>query len=258
MSGNTTEQTALFSQVSAEGLCEVRLTDIEPWEKSGNRVNTTQSSVSVLGFFDPVTLVKLHNQPYKYRVKDGRRRLDALLAAGKSVTWAVVLETDEVTAAGVGLAANLARSNNLVSEAHDLERLLTSGMSLSEVSKRFRIPLGTLKRRAAFIDAPAEVKAALVDDTLVASVAEDILKLPKKQQAPLLKRLRGGEKLDKADVKQSRLAVKEQALADLDGFFEIKPPDAKLRFRAAVVDALGHGLSATVLKNIIQEVRNGT
>ncbi len=257
MSSHNTQQTALFSQVTANHLCEVKLAEIEPWETSGNRVNTTQNSVNVLGFFDPVTLIKLTKNPYKYRVKDGRRRLDALLGAGKTETWAVVLETDDVTAAGVGLAANLARSNNLISEAHDLERLLSTGMSLNDVSQRFRIPLGTLKRRAAFIDAPAEIKAAITDEMLVASVAEEILKLPKKQQTPLLKRLRAGERVDRTDLKQSRLAVKEQTLADLEGFFEVKPLDARLRFRAAVVDALSYGLTLADLKGIIQNVRNG-
>jgi len=253
MQQNQNEKQGFLFEPPQTRLEAINITDIEPWTTTGR--NAVMKSVEALGMVTAIQVEELKSGgTHRYRVIDGRRRLDAAknLPSGGGITY-------DALAAG----ANLLRAHAPVDEARHLEALVNrGGFTPEQLSKELGLPLGTVKSRLKLVDLPQELRAAVDDKRISPSVAAAAANLTPTQQQAAIKTLQQKNSLNRDDITSIRLADKQKVLEAVQAIFSPPPPPTPQHvFKMAVRQALNEGLTPDELYNavdaITQEQANG-
>jgi len=249
------KQTALFEQPQAR-LETINITEIEPWTTTGR--NAVMKSVQALGMVTAIQDEELKaGSNHRYRVIDGRRRLDAARKNGLTQIPAIVLPNGGgITYDALAAGANLARAYAPLDEAAHIETLMNRGGFTPEmISKELGLPLGTIKSRIKLISLPTELRAAVDQKRISPSVAAAAANLTPKQQQVAIKTLKQKNNLTRDDITSIRLADKQALLESVQAIFEPPPPPTpKHVFQMAVRNALTEGLTLDDLYNAVDAI----
>lgn len=241
----------------------INITDIEPWTTTGR--NAVMKSVEALGMVTAIQVEELKSGgAHRYRVIDGRRRLDAAKKNGVTNIPAMILPAGGgITYDALAAGANLLRAHAPVDEARHLEALVNrGGFTPEQLSKELGLPLGTVKSRLKLVDLPQELRTAVDDKRISPSVAAAAANLTPTQQQAAIKTLQQKNSLSRDDITSIRLADKQKVLEAVQAIFTPPPPPTPQHvFRMAVRQALNEGLTPDELYNavdaITQEQANG-
>jgi len=255
MNQQATTQAPLFPRPQPQ-LQTVAVADIAPWNATGR--NAVMKSVEELGM---VTAIHVEELPagsqHKYRVIDGRRRLDAAQKNGVTHVPAIVLPQ------GGGLAydalaatANLARAYSPLDEAKHLAALVQrGGFTPEDLAKRFGISTATIQARLRLLDLPEEVIQAVEAKRVSLGVADAVSKLTPDQKRAAAKVLRDKGTVTQEDVTSIRRADQQQALEAVTALLEPPPPpDPRHTFQMAARRALADGLTIDELYTALEDI----
>lgn len=255
MNQQATTQAPLFPRPQPQ-LQTVAVADIAPWNATGR--NAVMKSVEELGM---VTAIHVEELPagsqHKYRVIDGRRRLDAAQKNNVTHVPAIVLPQ------GGGLAydalaatANLARAYAPLDEAQHIEMLINRGGFTPEaIAKELGLPLGTIKARLKLVSLPKELRDAVDSKRISPSVAAAAANLTPAQQQKAIEVLKQKNALTRDDITSIRLADKQAMLESVAAIFEPPPPPTPQHvFQMAIRTALSEGLTIDELYNAIEQI----
>lgn len=249
-------QPPLFPHTSPH-LTEIDISDIEPWETTGR--NAVIKSVAALGLTTAIQVEELLTTTpglHRYRVIDGRRRLDA--AKRNTITRIPAL----VFPPGGGAAyeamaatANLARAVAPIDEAHHIERLMASGFTPEQIASELGISTSTVRQRLKLITLPPSVRDAVREKRLTPSVASAIAGLTPSESAKAEQLLRSQGTLKANDVSGIRQAERDDTMRQISALFDPPaPPDPIHTFEIAVRAALTNGLNSDELRDTIDRI----
>ena len=255
MSKQQNQQQKPLFQAPQPRLENVLIGEIEPWQTTGR--NAVMKSIKAFGVVSAIQLEETNGGTHRYRVIDGRRRLDAAKVEGHDSIPAIVLPNGgglsyDAMAAG----SNLARAYAPLDEAKHLEVLINQGgFTPEEISKELGLPLSTLKQRIKLISLPPEVRQAVNDKRVSPSVAAAVANLTPAQTQQAISTLQQKNTLTRDDITSIRLADKQQALEAVNVLFEPPaPPTPQHVFQTAVRQAINEGLSANDLHDAISAI----
>jgi len=256
-------------------LKEIPLADIRPNLSSGDSV--IESSVGALGLLSvPVLQPSPGDLEYRYRIVDGRRRIEAARKGEREAIDAYVIPPDVgAEADAVTFLLNLARSPSPLREAEALSDLVDSGYT-PEALSRLGPSLSTIKKRLRLASAPEPIKNGVREGEIAEGVAEDVANLSPNLQDRCVKHYRDEGELRHKDVKQIRTADRNEEADTLpeslfesdtdpedvgDSLEEANTPEdnshsdhaLRAELRAAVNDALSKGISEGEVFRIVRE-----
>jgi ParB-like chromosome segregation protein Spo0J len=263
------EQPTLFQKVKPT-LGLVAISDIAPW-LSGAK-SASSKAISTLGFASAVLLRafpeprRIGHETFRFEVIDGARRLDDAKREGMERVPATILppETSDLEAAAHRITANLSRRANPAHESEALQRLYDAyrqeGLSAEEAPKAIAaalgISLGVVKQRLKLNSLPIELRQAVAEGKVAASVAGSIANLSQDQQRVLAESFIQTGKLSATDVAEVRRVEREEQLAGLgeallalDG----RPEPVEV-FKQAIRQALSAGLEPDELLAVVGEM----
>ena len=125
----------------------------------------------------------------KYRVIDGRKNINDLMAVGKKTVRAKVYKNLPVKVSRcVLLVSNFQRSASPIVEAEAVEELMKLGETIAQISGITGISVSRLQQRQSLLKKlPKEIAEMLRRAEIQESVARKIMSLPKDVQQRLLK-----------------------------------------------------------------------
>lgn len=248
-------QNALFEPPKAR-LETININDIQPWNTTGR--NAVMKSIQALGMVTAIQVEELKSGGnYRYRVIDGRRRLDAAKKNGVTEIPAVVLPNGGgLTYDALAAGANLARAFAPLDEAAHIETLINRGGFTPEaIAKELGLPLGTIKARLKLINLPQELRDAVDAKRVSPSVAAAAANLTPAQQQKAIQTLKQKNTLTRDDITSIRLADKQALLESVQAIFEPPPPPTPQHvFQMAVRTALSEGLTLDELYNAVDQI----
>jgi len=249
------KQASLFEQPKTR-LENINVADIEPWTTTGR--NAVMKSVQVLGMISAIQVEELKSgSNYRYRVLDGRRRLDAAKHNGVTQVPAMILPNGGgITYDALAAGANLARSYAPVDEARHLEALINrGGFTPEQLSKQLGLPLGTVRSRLKLVELPPELRTAVDDKRISPSVAAAAANLTPTQQQTAIATLKQKNTLTRDDITSIRLVDKQKVLEAVQAIFQPPPPPTPQHvFQMAVRQALNEGLTVDDLYNAVDAI----
>lgn len=148
-------------------------------------------SHSILGTVTDVILnkVPLVEKGKKYRVIDGRKNINDLMAVGKKTVRAKVYKNLPVNIGGyILLVSNFQRSASPIVEAEAIEELMKLGETITQISEMTGISVSRLQQRQSLLKKlPKEIAEMLRRAEIPESTARKIMSLPKGVQQKLIK-----------------------------------------------------------------------
>lgn len=248
-------QASLFEPPKAR-LETVNITEIQPWNATGR--NAVMKSIQALGMVTAIQVEELKpGSAYRYRVIDGRRRLDAAKKNGVTQIPAIVLPNGGgITYDALAAGANLARAYAPLDEAQHIEMLINRGGFTPEaIAKELGLPLGTIKARLKLVSLPKELRDAVDSKRISPSVAAAAANLTPAQQQKAIEALKQKNALTRDDITSIRLADKQAMLESVAAIFEPPPPPTPQHvFQMAIRTALSEGLTVDDLYNAIEQI----
>jgi len=248
-------QASLFEPPKAR-LETVNITEIQPWNATGR--NAVMKSIQALGMVTAIQVEELKpGSAYRYRVIDGRRRLDAAKKNGVTQIPAIVLPNGGgITYDALAAGANLARAYAPLDEAQHIEMLINRGGFTPEaIAKELGLPLGTIKARLKLVSLPKELRDAVDSKRISPSVAAAAANLTPAQQQKAIEALKQKNALTRDDITSIRLADKQAMLESVAAIFKPPPPPTPQHvFQMAIRTALSEGLTVDELYNAIEQI----
>ncbi len=120
----------------------------------------------------------------KYKVIAGRRRIQALIKLGKDEVQAMIIKNDPKGEAMISLIENMHRSDNPGSEATMLKRLMDGGITQEKLAAMLQVSQAQISKRIRLLSLTSKLFERLNRGELKPSIARELAKLPKKEQAP--------------------------------------------------------------------------
>jgi hypothetical protein len=172
-------------------------------------------------------------------------------------------ETSDLEAAAHRITANLSRRANPAHESEALQRLynayrqegLSAEVAPKAIAGALGISLGLVKQRLKLNSLPIELRQAVAEGKVAATVAGSAVNLSQEQQSALAERFLQTGKLSATDVAEVRRVEREERLAELgeallalDG----RPEPVEL-FKQAIRQALSAGLAPEELLAAVRE-----
>jgi ParB-like chromosome segregation protein Spo0J len=233
-----------FDTVEPE-LKSVPLSAICPTSQSSDPA--IESSVDALGLLSVPVLqpreAEGSGEENRYRIVDGRRRVDAARSVGRDVIDAYVIgaavgpEADALT-----VLLNLARSPSPLREAEALSDLVESGYT-PEALARLGPAKGTIEKRLRLAAAPPVIKDGVREGEIAEGVAEKVANLSKMLQEQCVACYREEGRLRHKDVKDLRTAHRNaEAEALPDALFKTPDEDSTPDWAEAPTDQIDASL----------------
>lgn len=158
-------------------------------------------TVRLYGVNVPIQIYR-HPVTGEARIIDGNRRLAAARAVGVEKIRAQAIESDSYELALLTLIGNEQRSSNPVAEYWAVTRLMGElGYSEAMVSQHTGMKPATIKRRLRLANLNGDFLLLFEQGSIKTTLAYEIAKLSKDDQARLWDRYVGGEKLSAALVR---------------------------------------------------------
>lgn len=158
----------------------------------------------------------------RYSLIDGNRRVMAAREAGRESIPALVLPAGADPS--LALTLNGLRAANPVTEFCAIKALLAEGHSKADIAKLTGFPPAKITKRLRLETLHADLFAALSEQRVSATVAEEAAKLPVGMQERLGARLVEQGRLSADNVREVRMVRREEAVAELP--FEAFAPEA--------------------------------
>ena len=176
----------------------------------------------------------------RLRVADGRRRIAAAKLAGLSSVPATVYEANSFIPDLITMVLNEQRRDNPVADFNAIQRLQRRGATECEISEITGMPIGRIRRRMKLATLHPDIVAGLGQGHLAVAVAESIAPLPRVFQDSLRERLGEKGKLTMSDVRDIKVARKQQAAETLviAGLGELLNPTVAVANLPDIVAAL--------------------
>jgi ParB/RepB/Spo0J family partition protein len=244
-------------EIQKPKLKTVKISDIEPWFNSRLVKGRQTQSMLSLGDIEPIKLVQSLKTDYKYKVIDGKDRLDSALKAGYDTILAIVMETDDLGEAAVTLASNLNRSNNYYDEALAVEKFKQAGLSNKEIAQKLGVQVNVINSRSRFLDVQPKIRDAVAKENISYQGALDTLDLPLAEQKSLGKRLAKGETVTTRQLKDKRLVNRQETIPGL-GELVLSAPTPIESFRQAALNALANGHTHGELQSLLDSIIDST
>lgn len=146
-------------------------------------------SIKSLGLIQPITVKK--EAPDRYIIISGERRWRASQLAGLQTVPVYVREADDRTLHEMALVENIQREDlNAMEIAFSLNRLMDEcGVTQDAVASRVGKKRSTVANYLRLLSLPAEVQAALKNDTISMGHAKAIAAAPEQARTALLKKI---------------------------------------------------------------------
>jgi len=136
-----------------------------------------KATIDSVGVINDIVLRKLPDGFFELQA--GKSRLEELKARGNVEVDAKIIDADERTGLIIHLAENLARgSTDPISEAKVMQKLITLGSSVEEVSKILGRSKEWVDLRLALLQLPEKYRGDLTTGKLKVGHVEEILRLP--------------------------------------------------------------------------------
>ena len=257
------EQKRLFEPLQPTQ-ATIRLDEIELWSNDGAR-SPLRGSITALGMVDPVTVQALSaGQPYKYRVRAGKRRLTTCRDLSIESVPAVVLpaEMGDIEASLVPLAENILRRENPLHEAKEIrsvfEACRTAGMPHADIKPYLTgmgFPAAVIDARLKLLTLPPDIQHAVAAGKVKPSVAAKIANRSLHEQQQISEVLADKGKLTAQDVSAVRRATVQMRLERLpDALFELPDNHPACRARKMLEALVAEGFSKPQLLALVQNL----
>ncbi len=171
------------------------------------------NSIRELGVLEPVILESRGAADGRFDIIDGRRRTVAAFKAGLKSIPARIVEVDGWLGREVlSILLNEQRGPNPVSELAAIERLISAGKSVSQITRATGMDAGTIRKRLKLTKLIPVLREALECGQIKVALAEGISALPEALQVQLA--VKGDiDKLTGTDLREVREVRHEHAAA---------------------------------------------
>lgn len=186
--------------------------------------NDLLESIREFGILEPLILrvVSTPDTDYIYQVVAGRRRFFSAGEAGLEIIPARVLGRNQTySLEAISLIENAHRRPNDAVAFESLSLLLKQGHTLEDIRDTLHLDGGTLTKLMRLTKLRPDLQRAVVAGNLNVTTAYSITKLPEDKQIVLGAKLIIDGKVTAADVKEMRLAQREEAQSELGDLAEI-------------------------------------
>jgi ParB/RepB/Spo0J family partition protein len=202
-----TIQPTLLPEVPAQFVAEELPLDQLPPDEAifgGAPAAALVASIRRDGVLQPVLLIRAYGDGYW--IAEGRRRIKAARAAGRTTIPAWIADGDRAFAAVLGLVTHGTRRDNPAAEVDAIQRLLTLGADERTIARETGLRLATIRQRLRLLALDETLREALRRGKLAVGTAEHAAKLPAAAQRRLASRLDAGERLTETLVADERCA----------------------------------------------------
>ena len=245
-----TIQPTLLPEVPAQFVAEELPLDRLPPDEAifgGAPAAALVSSIRRDGVLQPVLLIRAYGDGYW--IAEGRRRIKAARAAGRTTIPAWIADGDRAFAAVLGLVTHGTRRDNPAAELDAIQRLLTLGADERTIARETGLRLATIRQRLRLLALDETLREALRRGKLAVGTAEHAAKLPAAAQRRLASRLDAGERLTEALVADERCAQRAAGAIALPLALLTATPGADALASADRVD------SARLLALVVEALR---
>ena len=185
-----------------------------------------------LGLLQPVVVVPARSG--RYHVVEGRRRCKAIAQLAEAddartlpTVDALIVEGRQTgrreVRGGLTLALHASRTASPASELQAIETILETGgaesesFTVKEIAAQTGMSVQTVRRRLRLRSLTPALRAAFVEGTITASLAEAAARLPEACQRELERQLQEGSRLSVADVRDAARERTAEATGELPG-----------------------------------------
>lgn len=245
-----TIQPTLLPEVPAQFVAEELPLDQLPPDEAifgGAPAAALIASIRRDGVLQPVLLIRAYGDGYW--IAEGRRRIKAARAAGRTTIPAWIADGDRAFAAVLGLVTHGTRRDNPAAEVDAIQRLLTLGADERTIARETGLRLATIRQRLRLLALDETLREALRRGKLAVGTAEHAAKLPAAAQRRLASRLEAGERLTEALVADERRAQRTDGALALPLALLTATPGADALAPTARVD------SARLLALVVEALR---
>ena len=245
-----TIQPTLLPEVPAQFVAEELPLDQLPPDEAifgGAPAAALVASIRRDGVLQPVLLIRAYGDGYW--IAEGRRRIKAARAAGRTTIPAWIADGDRAFAAVLGLVTHGTRRDNPAAELDAIQRLLTLGADERTIARETGLRLATIRQRLRLLALDETLREALRRGKLAVGTAEHAAKLPAAAQRRLASRLDAGERLTETLVADERCAQRAAGAIALPLALLTATPGADELAPTARVD------SARLLALVIEALR---